>query len=541
MHVTLIRPARIHARSAPHNIIATPPIGLAYIAGSVLGSGHTVTFLDAFAINPFRVTSLSPLDLVAVGEGIEGIIERIPPNTDCIGISVMFSQEWFYARRVIEAIHSAYPRIPIVVGGEHVTADYENLLRRVPAVTACVLGEGEESFLELLKALERGDPLTTVTGIALRDREGRIVTTLRRPRIRAIDALPWPAWDLVPIEVYLDLRYGYEEWNRRSMPMLATRGCPYQCTFCSNPGMWGTRWIARDPEKVIEEIKYYKAKYAIEHVEFYDLTAIVDRRWILKFTELLSRENLGITWRLPSGTRSEALDGEVLSRMKETGCEALVYAPESGSKTTLERIKKKVKPERMVRSIRQAVRLGFHTRVHFIMGLPGQRFSEILETFWFIVRLAFIGVHDISCFFFYPYPGSALYNELVAKGRIRPDAEDYELFLARACFTDFRHVVSYSEYFSARTIRFFCLFGMALFYLLQFLLRPHRLVLLSLRLFKEKPYTWLERFLSSFLRERLKRTWFRSFKPSPSLSLVGWKGSESAPNEAPAVRWAQYH
>ena len=131
-------------------------------------------------------------------------------------------------------------------------------------------------------------------------------------------------------------------------PLMATRGCPYRCTFCSSPSMWGTNWYARDPRDVIAEIKCYLTQYRIEHLEFYDLTAVVDRRWIMEFTALLRAERLPITWRLPSGTRSEALDEEVLGAMVASGCEAIVYAPESGSPRTLARVKKRVKDRKSV-------------------------------------------------------------------------------------------------------------------------------------------------------------------------------------------------
>ena len=204
------------------------------------------------------------------------------------------------------------------------------------------------------------------------------------------------------------------------------------------------------------------------------MTAIVDRRWTIAFAHLLRDEQLPISWRLPSGTRSEALDEEVLTAMAASGCEAIVYAPESGSPRTLARIKKRVKPERMLRSMRAAVRAGMHVRSHFIMGMPGQTLSEIGETFWFIAKIAWVGVHDISSFFFYPYPGSEMYRDLVAQGKIDPDSAAYDALLAGACFTDFKTVRSWSEHFSARTIRVFCLSSMAFFYVLSFSFWPLR-------------------------------------------------------------------
>src|SRR5581483_2645338 len=307
------------------------------------------------------------------------------------------------------------------------------------------------------------------------------------------------------LPVYLDNPFGFEEQNRRAMPMMATRGCPYRCTFCSSPSMWGTSWLARDPRDVIDEIKYYLDEYRIEHVEFYDLTAVVDRRWILEFTRLLSAERLPITWRLPSGTRSEALDEEVLRAMVASGCEAIVYAPESGSPRTLARIKKKVKPDRMLASMRAAVRAGMHVRGHFIMGMPGQTLSEVGETFRFIARMAWAGIHDVNTYFFYPYPGSEMYRALVDQGKIDPHGAAYDELLAGACFTDFKAIRSWSEHFSPGMLRLLCLGSMAFFYVLNFLFWPLRPLQTLWRVVRGRPFTWMERFLHAGFRQYVLR------------------------------------
>jgi hypothetical protein len=341
-----------------------------------------------------------------------------------------------------------------------------------------------------------------VAGLALRGNDGALVRTSPRARVRSIDDLPWPAWHLVPtLSMYLDNHFGFEEQNRRAIPMIATRGCPYRCTFCSSPSMWGTSWYARDPRDVIEEIKFYLERYRIEHVEFYDLTAVVDRHWTLEFTRLLREERLSVTWRLPSGTRTEALDEDVLAAMRASGCEAIVYAPESGSPRTLARIKKMVKPDRMLRSARAAVGTGMHVRANFIMGMPGQTPGEIVETFAFMAKLAWVGVHDANAYYFYPYPGSELYRQLVEQGKIDPDSPSYDELLAGACFTDFKTVRSWSEFFSPAALRLLCLSAMGMFYAISFMKRPSRPLNVIWRIVTERPFTWLERFVYGGLRQ----------------------------------------
>jgi radical SAM superfamily enzyme YgiQ (UPF0313 family) len=506
MHVTLIRPPKITSDFAPHTQSGVPPIALACLAAVLEEVSHTVSVIDAYGESPNRAVDIPGTNLNTVGLTAAEIARRVPPETDVIGLTCMFSQDWLYAKLVIAAVHDALPRATILVGGEHVTADPEHVLRSAPAVTACALGEGEETVVDFVNAVADGRDLHTVAGLVLRAHDGAPLRTPPRARVRAIDDLPWPAWHLVPtLPVYLDNHFGFEEQNRRAMPMMATRGCPYRCTFCSSPSMWGTNWFARDPEDVIEEIKYYLEHYAIEHVEFYDLTAVVDRRWILAFTRLLVAERLPVTWRLPSGTRSEALDEEVLQAMVASGCEAIVYAPESGSERTLARVKKKVTPARMLASMRAAVDAGMHVRGHFIMGMPGQAPSEIAETFVFIAKMAWIGVHDVNSYFFYPYPGSEMYRDLVAAGKIDPSSAAYDELLAGACFTDFKAIRSWSEYFSPAMLRVLCLGSMGYFYLLSFLFWPLRPLQTAWRVVRGRPFTWMERFLHAGFRQYVLR------------------------------------
>ena len=152
----------------------------------------------------------------------------------------------------------------------------------------------------------------------------------------------------MPLRNYLDRGFGHGVGHGRNMPMLASRGCPYKCTFCSNPQMWGNLWNVRSAADVVAEMKHYKTKYDVDSFSFYDLTAIVRRSWILEFTELLIKEDLRVTWLLPSGTRSEAMDAEVVRNLKRSGCLTLNFAPESGSPRMLERIKKQIDLEKML-------------------------------------------------------------------------------------------------------------------------------------------------------------------------------------------------
>jgi anaerobic magnesium-protoporphyrin IX monomethyl ester cyclase len=501
LSVALVRPPSMLPGTAQNAVLEIAPIGLAYLAAALGQAGHRVRVVDAFG-EAVRQLTVHADGYTTNGLTADEIVARIPRDVDLIGVTCMFSNSWLYCRETIAKIAAAFPDVPIIVGGEHPTADYRRLLQRVPEVLCCVLGEGEETVVEIAAHVSRGLPLDDVAGIAMRNERGEVVLTACRHRIQEIDDIPWPDWDSVPLPNYLDNDLCSDAYVGRSMPIMASRGCPYQCTFCSSPQMLGTRWLARDPRKVIDEIKHYQASYGAQYFEFVDLTMIVRRDWILQFCRLLIGEGLDLQWCMPSGTRSEALDAEALSLMKHSGCRSFSYAAESGSPPELRRIKKKVHPERMLSSMRAAVDNGLVTKCHLIFGLPDQTKRDVVRTLGFVTRMAWTGVNDLGCYAFSPYPGSELYTRLVKEGRINPDAEDYDRVLAQNVFTNYKLRRSWTPHIPAWSLAWLCLGTMAYFYVLQFLFRPGRAIAAALSVLRRRPQTYLQRMLVKKFRPR---------------------------------------
>ncbi len=317
----------------------------------------------------------------------------------------------------------------------------------------------------------RPGSLDAVDGIAYRA-GGRARRTRPRERIRDVDAIARPAWDLFPVARYLDAGFAYGVNRGRSMPILGTRGCPYRCTFCSSRATWTTRYQVRDPTDVVDEIASYVERWGVTNVDFYDLTAIIHRDWILAFCAALERRGLAITYQLPSGTRSEALDEEVLRALDRTGCRNICYAPESGSRRTLAWIRKKVDLERMVASMRTAVRTGITVKANLMLGFPGETRRDVWATVRFGMRLAWLGVEDLPLFPFIPYPGTALHDEMRAAGTLPPMSNEY---FARLGFGDLDGARSWCEHLSDRQLAAVRLLGMACFLFLGYLRRPWRL------------------------------------------------------------------
>jgi len=258
---------------------STPAIGFAYLSGYLRKFGYEPVWVDAISEG---ISQTWPLDKYpgfgGLGLTFDEIIARIPKDSQVIGIPAMFSGEWPIVRDLFMEVRKHFPKALLVGGGEHLTALTEFSLKDCPALDVCVRGEGEHTFLELIKAYEETGNYSEVDGIAFLD-EGKTLCQNEGlpPRIRKIDEIGWPYWPDGYLENFWKTGRALGATTEKDMPFMASRGCPYQCTFCSSPSMWTTRYIIRDVNDAIEEIKHYIKRFAISSVQFYDLTAITKK------------------------------------------------------------------------------------------------------------------------------------------------------------------------------------------------------------------------------------------------------------------------
>lgn len=500
MIVTLIRLPLVAPKGSLNNE-PTPPIGLAYLASSLREAGFEVHGIDATAQDLNRIVKLADKALQYNGIDVADVIAQIDPETRVIGITCMFSHEWTFVRDAIAEIGAARPGVTIIVGGEHATALAEYTLRDCPAIGFVGLGEGEGTIVAFCRAIEDGEDPRALEGLAYLDDEGAFMTTPARARIRDVGSIPWPDWHAFPIEPYLDNAISFGASLGRNMPIMATRGCPYQCTFCSNPLMWTTRYAMRPPEDVVAEIKTYIERYHITGLQFYDLTAIIKKKWIMEFCDRVIDEGIEIDWSLPSGTRSEALDDEALARLAKANLKYLVYAPESGSPRTLELIKKKIKPERMFASIRSAIRQGITVRTNLIIGFPHETRSDIWLTLKSVLRYAVMGVEEVPVYPFQPYPGTELFQYLIEKGRVRLNDQYFDSLATLSTGKLTPPDDSYCESAGRLELYAYRLFALIASYGLSYLLHPGRIVRTVKSLSSDRSTTVLEQRLKDQYRK----------------------------------------
>lgn len=506
MKITLVNlPTLVtHPKRLP--LVQEPPLGLAYIAAALVEAGHDVHAVDGLGEGIGRVSPFRD-GFYLHGLPIAEIVARIDPDSDAVGIGVMFSGTWPLARALIEAIRARLPRAAIICGGEHVTALTRFVMTDAP-VDYAVVGEGEETVVELAAHLAgevRAAPLERIEGLAYRAADGAIVTTPRRRRRRSLDEIPWPAWALFPLPRYMDTPLFFAASLRaqqRPMVILATRGCPYTCKFCSNEQMWGINYFMRDPVDVVDEMEHYVRQYGATDFHFNDLTPIINARWARQLCEELIARDLGVTWKTASGTRSEALDLDLLQKMHAAGCDEIVLAPESGSPEILEINRKRVKLDKLLAAARlvRDHRIGMRVTALMIVGFPEERLRDALRSYRLLARMARGGFSTVYVSRFMAYPGCEYHEIAVGDGRITHGDQFFFSLQRNLTLLNLRNSgTSWHPRWSARRIWLLAMLGYAVFFGTYYGSKPLEVARAARGVLRNQPRSRLEHFFANLL------------------------------------------
>lgn len=509
MKVFLVRPSiMVHRKALDFG--AAPSLGLAYLAGYIQKHGYKSTIIDSAAegLGRIRPWAFSE-EFNRHGITPDEVVEKIPKDVDVIGVNVMMTSEWPMTRELIRCIGAAFPKALLVAGGEHITALPDFSLEQCPGLDVLVRGEGEETFYELLEAYRKGEDFSSIPGLVFRKDGGEVTYTSQRERIRDINEIPWPHWTKDYLGKFWESGRSHGVSTKRDIPFLVSRGCPYQCTFCTNTQMWTTRYILRSVDDAILEIQHYVDEFQITGVQLFDLTAVVKKKWILEFCQQLKDKEIKIKWSLPTGTRSEALDVETLTMLRDTGCTYIAYSPESGSEKSLEIIKKKVDLVSLTRSVMQARSLGMVTRCNLIIGFPHETRKEIYQTLRYAFKLAAKGVDEVWVSIVMPVPGTKLFSELRERGEIELN-DDFLFHLARLNHAySLSNMLSHNHNLPSFELAFYKFFTIFTCYLIGYILYPSR-ILRTIRNFMSGTNA------DSFLEHRLMNLLHRKKATTPT-------------------------
>jgi radical SAM superfamily enzyme YgiQ (UPF0313 family) len=445
-----------------------PPLGVAYLASHTRSKGHDVTVIDAFGEGMETYTKKGDVNLK--GLTFDEIIGRIPSNVDVIGISNLFSHAYPTVRELAQEIKNLFPDIPILTGGIQPTAMPEMVLEN-SCFDYVITGEGEETTVELLERLESGREVEDIDGLAFR-KNGNIINNEKTKLIENLDILPFPAWDLLPIENYIQAKSPQGAWRGRFLPILPTRGCAFKCKFCTAPKMWHAVWRTRSPENVAEEMEYFHNQLGVTDFHSEDLTSVSNKKWIIGLCDEIDRRGLKVTWQLPNGTRSESIDGNIIKRMKRSGCTNITFAPESGSVDALDLMDKQLDLENILKASRLAVKEGMIVSAFFVFGVPGENRKSLNDSLKLLRKLAWIGIHEVSITTFTLLPGSEFFYQLVKEGKVVVGDEFF-----RDCLrmSDLLSARSWLDGISDKELNRYRVMGFFQFFFLVYLLHPWRL------------------------------------------------------------------
>ncbi|MDL1909489.1 radical SAM protein [Chloroflexi bacterium CFX6] len=376
-----------------------PPLGTLYAASWLRRHGYQVALFDA---------------MLAESEGEWGsALDEHKPQ-----YAVIYEDNFNYLSKMcllrmraaaFEMIQMAKARgCTVVLCGADVTDHYDKYLEQ--GADYCVMGEGEETLLELLDQLSgrREAGLESILGLAWKSSvnsdQWSVSRNPRRPDITDLDKLPFPAWDLIDIERYRKIwlsRHGYF-----SMNMATTRGCPYRCNWCAKP-IWGQRYNSRSPENVVAEMKWLKESFAPDHIWFADDILGLKPNWIERFASLLHEADAIIPFKCLQ--RADLVNERTASALAKAGCRTVWIGAESGSQKILDAMEKGDKVEDIYRAAGLLKMNGIEVGFFLQFGYPGETWDDVQKTLKMVRECA---PDDIGVSVSYPLPGTKFYERV---------------------------------------------------------------------------------------------------------------------------------
>jgi radical SAM superfamily enzyme YgiQ (UPF0313 family) len=375
--------------------------------------------------NPRGETHILPLALLHIGamlkeyavEIVDGRIELTPeariaelaPDSLCLGVTVLTGKPIVDALRASRAARRKNPSLKIVWGGFHPSLLPEQCLES-GVVDVCVLGQGEETFLDICDHLRDGRSLDDVPGIAYRA-NGALVKTSERP-FRNVNSFPRVDYDLIPLEKYFALR------GTRRLDYCSSQGCAFTCAFCADPTVFKQRWSGLSAERVVDEVSELADRHRLAEVFFNDDNFFTDLKRTIGIAKGLLDRRTNVRW-FGTGRADllRRLSSEQLDLIRASGCYKINVGAESGSKEQLETIRKGTLVEEVIETAEKLRRAGIGARFSFIAGFPGEPPEALAATYRAAKKIrTTLGSFETPIYFYAPYPGTELEMKSQALG-----------------------------------------------------------------------------------------------------------------------------
>ncbi|HCE45311.1 MAG TPA: B12-binding domain-containing radical SAM protein [Lentisphaeria bacterium] len=391
MKIFLINPSHgeVYGKLTPPD---HPHLGLAYLAAVLEAEKHEVRIID---IDAEQITL----------DGLASLLKA--ENPDVVGITattpVIYSA--FKIAEIIKKNSSAYT----VVGGMHATLMPEECAAN-EFVDFVVFGEGERTIVDLLECMRTGGKYSEIKGL-VHKKGGETVKNESREPIQDLDSIPFPARHL-----FKNQKYTYPDALRfPAFPIITSRGCPGNCTFCTAKFMHGKRFRNRSAENILDEVEFLIKEYGAREIHIWDDNFITNRNRVFKFRDGIIKKNIKVLFSFPNGVRADFINREILQALKDMGTYSIAIGVESGNQRILDSIQKGIKLEQIENAFKLAKELKLETWGFFLLGLPEEDPKTMEETIDFAIKLD----PDIAKFHILkPFPKSIVYEQLKSKGLI---------------------------------------------------------------------------------------------------------------------------
>jgi anaerobic magnesium-protoporphyrin IX monomethyl ester cyclase len=375
------------------------PIGLAYLAAVLEKGGCELTVFDCPALE---------IDHKKLGAKIASF----EPNM--VGITSVTPR----IKSALLAAHVAKETCPnavVVLGGPHATFMDSQILIEYPDVDIIVRGEGEQTILELVCHVFDSGGIQAVSGISFRKNK-QIIRTPNRSLIQNLDELPRPAYQYFSLD-------RYQFFGKVILPILTSRGCPFQCSYCVSSRMAGKMFRARSTRNVVEELEWLRDVHGAGAFSFYDDVFTYDKKRAFEICEEIKKRNIGVPW--DCQTRVDQISKELLAEMRDANCQLVSFGVESGNQKMLDTMKKRTTIEQNEKGIRMAKEVGMSVAMSVVIGYPGETIDTLKQTFDFIRRTEPDYVYLCLAT---PYPGTELYDLVKDLGwKMSKDWSHYEM------------------------------------------------------------------------------------------------------------------
>lgn len=396
--VTLINLPIVHQTGDPFGNIPFMPTGVTCLAGFLRQEGVDVSIIDGFGLAPRRVYKIDD-NLSAIGLTEDEIVDRLE-GEQLVGISIHAAMSHSFALRLAAKIKARRPDVILIAGGHHPSIVYKEFLKG--SFDYVCYSEGERPLLSLANCLRDGKSNPSEIPGLISDVNMKPVAWFEHD----LDKFGFAALDLLPLENYWTLGMSHAPARGKYMIVTTSRGCPYNCRFCTTPLLQGRKWRSRSPKHIVDEIENAVVRFGIEDVMIQDEVFGVRKEIVLGITKEIQDRGLKFRLYLPSGTKVETFDEEMLTELRKVGLQHICLAPESGSPRILEKMKKPMDFDKLIWLATFARKIGIKMMANFVIGFEDETDDERKMTSKLVLQLTKLGVHEASLFIWSPLPGA---------------------------------------------------------------------------------------------------------------------------------------